>query len=228
MNQTAAAVGNSSSFVLADATSTFTALHLVLLALLALVVIAGIVYGARLKHRRVAAERAVEEHAIEAGVPPAEPDAPQPTSIAPAPAPVEQPPVAPTQAFVAASTEPQAPTRVEDAPSFVAAPEATPPVAIAPEALAEEPVTAPPAAANPAEGPVTQLKGLGPKVAARLAELGVTTVGQIAALDDTSAAALSAQLGAFSGRMERDRWIEQARFLAAGDRAGFEAVFGRL
>ncbi|PAV66703.1 hypothetical protein WR25_19059 [Diploscapter pachys] len=28
--------------------------------------------------------------------------------------------------------------------------------------------------------------------------------------------------------MERDRWIEQARFLAAGDTAGFERVFGRL
>ena len=73
MNQTAAAVGNSSSSVLADATSTFTTLHLVLIALLALLVIAGIVYGARLKHRRVAAEQAVEEHAIEAGVPPIEP-----------------------------------------------------------------------------------------------------------------------------------------------------------
>ena len=229
MNQTAAAVGNTSSFALADATSTFTTLHLVLIVLLALLVIAGIVYGARLKHRRVAAERAVEEHAIEAGVPPTEPAEPEaPAAIAPAPAHVEQPPVAPTQTFVAAHVEPQAPSRVEEAASFVTAPEAAPAITIAPEARVDE-VTAPPSpAADPAEGPVTQLKGLGPKVAARLAELGITTVGQIAALDDTGAAALSARLGAFSGRMERDRWIEQARFLAAGDRAGFEAVFGRL
>lgn len=85
-----------------------------------------------------------------------------------------------------------------------------------------------PVAAGPADGSVTQLKGLGPKVAERLAQLGITTVGQIAALTDDQAADLDAQLGAFAGRMGRDRWQEQARFLAAGDRAGFEAVFGKL
>jgi predicted flap endonuclease-1-like 5' DNA nuclease len=72
------------------------------------------------------------------------------------------------------------------------------------------------------------LKGLGPKVAARLGESGITTVRHLAALDDDEAARLDAQLGSFSGRMSRDRWLEQARFLAAGDKAGFEAVFGRL
>ena len=115
------------------------------------------------------------------------------------------------------------------------------PVAVEPRAFppAPVPVTPPPpppvAAApvnaldsGPATGPVTQLKGLGPKVATRLAELGITTVGQFAALSDDQAADLDAQLGTFRGRLERDRWIEQARFLAAGDRAGFEAVFGRL
>ncbi len=85
-----------------------------------------------------------------------------------------------------------------------------------------------PVAAGPADVSVTQLKGLGQKVAERLAELGITTVGQIAALTDDDAAALDARLGPFSGRMARDRWLEQARFLAAGDKAGFEAVFGRL
>ena len=210
MNQTAAAVGNTSSAVLADATSTFTTLHLVLIALLALVVIAGIVYGARLKHRRVAAEEAVEAHAQRAGIVPAEPAdpvAPEP-SVEPTPAPLLD----------------------------------TPALTTAPEALADEPIAAgAPMIASPAsraaplasgsgaaDGSVTQLKGLGPKVAARLAELGFTTVGQIAALDENGAVALDAQLGTFRGRMERDRWIEQARFLAAGDRAGFEAVFGRL
>lgn len=79
-----------------------------------------------------------------------------------------------------------------------------------------------------AAGPVSQLKGLGPKVAARLGELGIANVGQIAALDHDAAQALDAQMGPFQGRLERDRWIEQARFLAAGDVKGFEAVFGRL
>ena len=72
------------------------------------------------------------------------------------------------------------------------------------------------------------LKGLGPKVAAALADRGITTVGQIAALDTSEAEALDADLGAFRGRLARDRWVEQARFLAAGDVKGFEAVFGRL
>ena len=35
-------------------------------------------------------------------------------------------------------------------------------------------------------------------------------------------------MGPFTGRMARDRWIEQARLLSAGDQAGFEAKFGRL
>ena len=82
--------------------------------------------------------------------------------------------------------------------------------------------------AAPADGPVTQLKGLGPKVAQRLADHGITTVGQLAALTDDQAAALDAQMGPFAGRMGRDRWQEQARFLAMGDVQGFEAVFGRL
>ncbi len=102
-------------------------------------------------------------------------------------------------------------------------------VAAAPPAPAMPPRIAPaPVAEGPAAAPVTQLKGLGPKVAARLAELGINTVGQMAALTDDDAAALDAQLGPFAGRMARDRWQEQARFLATGDRAGFEAVFGRL
>ena len=90
------------------------------------------------------------------------------------------------------------------------------------------PSTAAPSTGGAADGPVTQLKGLGPKVAARLGELGIANVGQLAALDHDAAQRLDAQLGGFSGRLERDRWVEQARFLAAGDVKGFEAVFGRL
>jgi predicted flap endonuclease-1-like 5' DNA nuclease len=76
--------------------------------------------------------------------------------------------------------------------------------------------------------PVTTLKGLGPKVAAQLDMHGIATVADLAALSDDDAAALDARLGAFAGRIARDRWIEQARLLAAGDIAGFEAAFGKL
>lgn len=172
MNQTTVAAGNTSATLTTGSASVLTSLHLGWLVVLALLVIAGIVYGARLKRRRVVAERQVVDHAQEAGVEP----------------------------------QPAAATPVETAP----------------------PSASYAADAGAADGPITQLKGLGPKVAARLGELGITTVGQVAALDHDAAQALDAQLGAFRGRMERDRWIEQARFLAVGDTAGFEAVFGKL
>ena len=115
-----------------------------------------------------------------------------------------------------------------DQPDGAAPPVAEAPATSTPAAPAATAAPAPSGDGSAADGPVTQLKGLGPKLTDRLAELGITTVGQIAALSDDEAHALDAKLGPFSGRMARDRWLEQARFLAAGDRAGFEAVFGRL
>jgi len=103
------------------------------------------------------------------------------------------------------------------------------------EALADAPVAdAPvaPAAPMPADTgssqPLTILKGLGPKAAARLAELGIASVDQLAALSAGQVADIDAQMGNFAGRISRDRWIEQARLLATGDIAGFEAAFGKL
>ena len=61
-----------------------------------------------------------------------------------------------------------------------------------------------------------------------LAELGITTVGELAALDQRAAEDLDARLGPFTGRMGRDRWLEQAQLLAAGDVKSFEAKFGKL
>lgn len=75
---------------------------------------------------------------------------------------------------------------------------------------------------------LTTLKGLGPKAASRLAELGVTRFDQIASWDDGDVAAIDAQMGAFKGRILRDRWVEQARLLAKGDSESFESEFGKL
>ncbi len=75
---------------------------------------------------------------------------------------------------------------------------------------------------------LVSIKGLGPKAAARLNELGITRYDQLAALSDAEADALDAQMGTFRGRMARDRWIEQAGHLAVGDRDRFEAKFGRI
>ena len=72
------------------------------------------------------------------------------------------------------------------------------------------------------------MKGVGPKLAARLHELGITSYGQLAGLNETEVAMLDDRLGPFRGRVARDRLVEQAQYLARGDRDGFEARFGRL
>ena len=81
----------------------------------------------------------------------------------------------------------------------------------------------------PVEGDDLRLiKGLGPRIATRLGELGVTHFAQLASLDAAAVANLDAQLGNFAGRITRDSWVEQARYLADGDFAAFEAKFGKL
>lgn len=76
--------------------------------------------------------------------------------------------------------------------------------------------------------PLTRMKGLGPKAEAMLNGLGISRYDQIATWSEADAARVDAQMGAFKGRIARDRWVEQARYLAAGDTPGFEAVFGKL
>jgi predicted flap endonuclease-1-like 5' DNA nuclease len=125
-----------------------------------------------------------------------------------------------------AEPEPEIPAELEavvteSAPSPVAEPvPASPP--------AGPIVTTEPPAATPDALPLTAIKGLGPKVASMLAEHGITGIEQLAALTPDQAGALDIQLGIFTGRMARDRWIEQAKLLAAGDTAAYEAQFGKL
>lgn len=141
-----------------------------------------------------------------------------PVHDAPVPTPLAE--VAPPNA--AEPTPVPAPTPLADGPIAAAAPmEASPAMLAADAAAAPVP---PPAAGDD----LTRLKGVGPKLATRLGELGITSFAALAALDEDQARALDGQLGSFQGRMFRDRWIEQARFLAAGDTAGYEAVFGKL
>jgi predicted flap endonuclease-1-like 5' DNA nuclease len=81
-------------------------------------------------------------------------------------------------------------------------------------------------AAEGAGDDLTQIKGLGPKLATTLGELGVTRFDQIAGWNEADIDRIDAQLGRFQGRIRRDEWVDQARLLAAGDRAGFESRFG--
>jgi predicted flap endonuclease-1-like 5' DNA nuclease len=72
------------------------------------------------------------------------------------------------------------------------------------------------------------LKGVGPKLAAILNARGLTRFDQLASLTPGQVEALDAELGAFRGRLTRDRVVEQAHYLARGDTDGYKAMFGAL
>jgi predicted flap endonuclease-1-like 5' DNA nuclease len=97
-----------------------------------------------------------------------------------------------------------------------------------PAPVAAPPAPAPAPAAVGAGDDLRRIKGVGPKLAALLQGLGVTTYAQIAAWSEADIDRIDAQLGTFAGRIRRDSWVEQAKFLAADDTAGFEGRFGKL
>jgi predicted flap endonuclease-1-like 5' DNA nuclease len=72
------------------------------------------------------------------------------------------------------------------------------------------------------------IKGIGPKFADALHRLGFHRFEQLAGLTPTEIERLDPQLGAFSGRIIRDRIVEQADYLARNDIDGFEQRFGKL
>ena len=73
-----------------------------------------------------------------------------------------------------------------------------------------------------------RMKGVGPKFADALHALGFTRFEQVAHLTPTEIDRVDAQLGAFSGRLTRDRIVQQADYLARNDLDGFEQRFGKL
>jgi predicted flap endonuclease-1-like 5' DNA nuclease len=90
------------------------------------------------------------------------------------------------------------------------------------------PASAPVPTAPPGGDDLTRIKGLGPKITALLGTLGVTSFAQIAAWDEAEIDRIDSQLGDFAGRIRRDNWVEQAKFLATGDIEGFKAKFGAV
>ena len=165
---------------------------------------------------------------------------PEPVAfVEPAPALVPAPEAVPEPASLYVPEEAPEPAPLVDEPIAAAAPLDASPASIAvdvPEPVAQpepvappEPVAEPEPVAAPA-GPddLTRMKGVGPRLADRLGSVGIASFAQIAALTPEEADALDARLGDFQGRIHRDRWIEQAGYLANGDIAGFEEVFGKL
>ncbi len=113
---------------------------------------------------------------------------------------------------------------IDAAPAAVMPEPATGPV---PVAAAEPAHVAVPATATATGDDLTRIKGLGPKLAALLGEIGITTFAQIAAWEPADIEQIDARLGRFSGRITRDQWVEQAKLLCAGDESSFVAKFGQ-
>jgi predicted flap endonuclease-1-like 5' DNA nuclease len=84
-----------------------------------------------------------------------------------------------------------------------------------------------PGASGPPDD-LVQLKGVGPKFAELLNERGIVKFAQIAHLTPDELDRLDPTLGAFRGRLIRDRIVEQADYLSRGDIDGFEQRFGKL
>ena len=146
--------------------------------------------------------------------------------IEPAPAPVPAPvaaPVPPAPApQPAPAAAPIAPAPIEPVVIDPVTPTAAPEPAPDPESI-----TAPAPPTGAADN-LQLLKGVGPKMVGLLNGLGVTKFQQIADWTDADVAAIDAQLGAFQGRIARDNLVDQASYLARGDKAGFEAKYGAL
>lgn len=213
---------------------------LILLAAIAALVVAGMIYGRRQAHKRHLAEEAAEERAEEADLdlPPAADPAAVETDAEPV---AKEPgPDLPVKLPEPAAATPEPTPTPAPAPAAEPSPPPPPPAppADAPPPPEPEPAPPPPEAAAAPEPSLaadlagalalTTIKGLGPKVAAMLAERGITRLDQVAALTPDQARDLDVQLGAFTGRMARDRWIDQAKLLASGDTAAYEAEFGKL
>ena len=84
-----------------------------------------------------------------------------------------------------------------------------------------------PSASGPPDD-LQRLKGVGPKLAGMLNDLGISRFEQLARLSDADLDRLDGQLGAFRGRLRRDQVPQQADYLARGDQDGFEQRFGKL
>ncbi|MEP2103346.1 MAG: hypothetical protein ABJP02_08390 [Parasphingorhabdus sp.] len=156
--------------------------------------------------------------------------APEPVAPAPAPAPKPAPAPAPAPAPVAPKTV--APAAVATAAVAKAAPAPAP----RPRKRPVVADTAPPAPAgkpNIAEAKgdpdnLRLIKGVGPKLNTLLNNLGVTRYDQIASWKEAEIEEMDKYLESFSGRITRDSWIDQAKYLAKDDIAGFEKKYGKL
>jgi large subunit ribosomal protein L19 len=85
------------------------------------------------------------------------------------------------------------------------------------QAFADMAVAAPSAAkAEVAADDVSLIAGVGPKIKENLAKEGITSIKQIAEMDDAAIFALDEKLG-LKGKTKREEWVTQAKELMAGE-----------
>lgn len=87
--------------------------------------------------------------------------------------------------------------------------------AVAEPAPAAEAAAAEAPAAASGEDDLTKISGVGPVLAGKLAELGYSTLAQIAELTPEQVAEIDEKLN-FKGRIDREDWIGQAKAMIAG------------
>ncbi|MCL4187341.1 MAG: NADH:ubiquinone oxidoreductase [Rhodobacteraceae bacterium] len=126
-----------------------------------------------------------------------------------------------------AATDPEArpAPAVPAARTASAPPPAAPAVAAAPAQSPAPAASAPPPRLDAARAggadDLKRIKGVGPKLEDMLHRMGVFHFDQIAAWGPAELAWVDDNLEGFRGRASRDRWVEQARQLAAGGETEF-------
>ncbi|QKC81915.1 proton-conducting membrane transporter [Mesorhizobium sp. NZP2077] len=144
--------------------------------------------------------------------------APAATKAAPAKPAAAKPAAAKPAA--AKATDPAKPAASKPAAAGSATKSAAAPKPVAPKTVAPKPAA--PAAAKPDN--LRRLIGIGPVNEKLLKGQGVTTFAQIAAWTTADIERIEHALQ-FGGRVERERWVEQAKLLASGNEAEFAKQF---
>ncbi|MEH6791631.1 hypothetical protein [Parasphingorhabdus sp.] len=187
---------------------------LYLIALLIGVVTAFWIWAATGREGSAADHFSADDGLLEKAGEPVRPADPAPVPAAPAA--VSPPPPPPVKKVVTPSPAPAPAEPVAEAKPV--------PAPVAPVAAGKPNI---PAAVGEPDN-LRLIKGVGPKLNTLLNSLGVTRFDQIAEWKEAEIVEVDQYLETFSGRITRDAWIDQAKFLAKDDIAGFEKKYGKL
>ncbi|MER8431640.1 proton-conducting membrane transporter [Mesorhizobium caraganae] len=167
----------------------------------------------------------LERRLRETSTPSAKPSSSAPAALVSTPATAAAKPAAPAKP-AAAKPAAAKPVAAKSAAKPAASKPAAAKASAAPKPAASKPAAAPKKAAPTAAKAdnLRRLIGIGPVNDKLLKGLGVTTYAQIAAWTAADVKRIEDTLN-FDGRIAREKWIEQAKLLAAGDEKEFARQF---